>query len=267
MNFRFSTLIAVGLFSLFTINLYAQSFSVVIDSVEVQTDSTVCVPVRAKGFVDITSFQYTLQWNGSVLAFSGVQNIQAPGMNADDFGLSPSKPNTLIIAWSDSLSGCRSMTDDAIMYEVCFQAIGAEGSFSNITPGSLGLPPSAGGAEAYNCSFEDIWSQAGCVPGHVEILPKTNSAIAPQNADQNFLLSPNPTHSESTLILESLEAGTQYLVVTNTLGQIVLEQNIQVTVGENRFEIASSALNNNGLYLVSLYTKESVTTRVLYVGN
>jgi hypothetical protein len=46
-----------------------------------------------------------------------------------------------------------------------------------------------------------------------------------------------------------------------------LEQNIQVTVGENRFEIASSALNNNGLYLVSLYTKESVTTRVLYVGN
>jgi hypothetical protein len=267
MNYRFITLITVGLLSLFTIDLYAQGFSVVIDSAEVQTGSTICVPVRAKGFVDITSFQYTLQWNGSILTFSGVQNIQVPGMGADDFGISPINQNILIVVWSDSLAGCRSMADDAIMYEVCFQAIGAEGSFSNITPGSMGLPPSSGGAEAYNCPFEDVWSLAGCVPGHVEILPKSSHTITPKNSPQSFLLSPNPTLSESTLILGSLESGTQHLVVTNVLGQIVLEQNIQVTVGENRFEIPSSALNNKGLFLVSLYTKESVTARVLIVGN
>ena len=267
MNFRFSTLFIVGLLSLFSIDLSAQGFSVAIDSGTVQTGSTVCVPVRAKGFVKIASFQYSLQWDGSVIAFSGVQNIQLPGISGFSFALSPVAQNTLLVAWSDTSGICVTIPNDSILFEICFQAIGAEGSYSNITPSTNGFPPSVGGAEAYNCSFEDIWSQAGCVPGHLEILPKTSSAIAPQNTDQNFLLSPNPTHSESTLILESLESGTQHLVVTNALGQLVLEQTIQVIVGENRFEIPSSSLNNHGLYLVSLYTKESVTTRVLHVGN
>jgi len=265
MKFRFTMLLRIGLLSLFTINLCAQSFSVVVDSVEVQTGSTLCVPVRAKGFVKIASFQYSLQWDGSIITFSGVQNIQLPGISGTYIGLSPVTQNTLIVAWSDTSGICVTIPDDAILYEVCFQAIGAEGSNSNIKPGSLGFPPSAGGAEAYNCSFEDIWSLAGCVPGHVEVLPKSSSSITPKNSPQTFLLSPNPTHSGSTLILESAESETQYLVVTNVLGQTVLEQNIQVTVGENRFEIPSSALNAKGIYQVILQTADGVYTRRLSV--
>ena len=265
MNFRFSTLFIVGLLSLFSIDLSAQSFSVAIDSGTVQTGSTVCVPVRAKGFVKIASFQYSLQWDGSVIAFSGVQNIQLPGISGFSFALSQVAQNTLLVAWSDTSGICVTIPNDSSLFEVCFQAIGAEGSYSNITPSAIGFPPSAGGAEAYNCSFEDIWSLASCVPGHIEILPKTNSAIAPQNTDQNFLLSPNPTHSGSTLILESLESGTQHLVVTNVFGQIVLEQNLRVTVGENRFDIPSWALNARGIYQVILQTAEGVFAKRLCV--
>jgi hypothetical protein len=265
MKFRFTTILPIGLLFLFTINLYAQSFSVVIDSAEVQTGSTACVPVRAKGFVDLASFQYALEWDESVITFSGVQNIQVPGMSGNDFSLSPIFQNTLIVAWSDPSGSCVSMADGDIMYEICFEAIGAEGSYSIIEPRSDGFPPSSGGSEAYNCSSVDVWSLAGCMLGHIEIVPKSSSSIAPQNSPQSFRLAPNPTHSESTLILESIESGTQQLVVTNVLGQIVWEQNLRVTVGENRFEIPSSALNARGIYQVILQTAEGVSTNLLCV--
>jgi hypothetical protein len=264
MKFRFITLITIGLLSLFTIDLSAQGFSVVIDSAKVQSGSNVCIPVRAKGFVDIVSFQYALEWEGSILTFSGVQNIQVPGMSGNVFLLQTSQ-NTLYVAWASPTGSCVTVADDVIMYEICFQAIGAEGSFSIITSGSNGIPASGGVAEAYTCSNMDVWSLAGCVPGHIEILPKSSHSITPKNSPQSFLLSPNPTLSESTLILESLESGTQHLVVTNVLGQIVLEQNLRVTVGENRFEIPSSALNAQGIYQVILQTAEGVSTNRLCV--
>jgi hypothetical protein len=132
--------------------------------------------------------------------------------------------------------------------------------------GSNGIPPSAGLAEAYNCSSVDVWSQAGCIPGYIKILPKSSYLNTPIKSPQSFQLSPNPTLSASTLILDSSESGTRQLMVTNALGQIILEQNIQVTVGENRFEIPSSALNTKGIYQVILQTAEGVFTRRLSVN-
>jgi hypothetical protein len=186
-------------------------------------------------------------------------------MTGNDFSLSQTNQNTLLVAWSDPSGSCVTIADDAIMYEICFHAIGPEGSISSIISSSNGMPPSAGGAEAYTCSSMDVWSFAGCVPGFIEILPKSSHSITPKNSPQSFLLSPNPTLSESTLILESIESGTQHLVVSNALGQIVLEQTIQVTVGENKFVIPSSTLNAKGIYQVILQTAEGVYTRRLSV--
>jgi hypothetical protein len=265
MKFRFITLITIGLLSLFAIDLNAQGFNVAIDSAEVQSGSNVCVPVRAKGFVNIASFQYALEWTGSILTFSGVQNIQVPGMSGNDFSLSQTTQNTLIVAWADPSGSCVTLADDAILYEICFQAMGAEGSISSIISSSNGIPPSAGGAEAYTCSSVDVWSFTGCVPGHIEILPKSSHLNTPQNNPQSFQLSPNPTLSATSLILESIESGTRQLMVINALGQVVLGQTIQVTVGANRFEIPSSALNTQGIYQVILQTAEGVSAKRLCV--
>jgi len=168
MIYRFSTLILGAWLSLNSFNLNAQGFSVVIDSVEVQAGDTVCVPVRAKGFVDIIAFQYALSWNTQVLSLLHTKNYNLPGLNASNFNLYPPN-NRLIVMWDDPEFQCIDIADGEILYEVCFTAIGPLGSSTFITPTNSGVP-TFGPEEAYNCLTQNIWDASGHDTGFVKIV-------------------------------------------------------------------------------------------------
>ncbi len=240
MIYRFYSLILGALLSLLSFNLNGQGFSVVIDSATVQTGQTVCVPVSAKGFDAIVSFQYALTWNSQVLSFDHTQNYHLTGLSGNDFSMSP--PNHLVIAWSDPAGLGVSKVDGAILYELCFIAIGPPGSSTVITADSDGLDT-----------------------GYVEILPLSSTSDAPQKKVIAFHLSPNPTTSSIQVLFQSPSTGNTVLLITDALGRIVLEQKVAVNIGENRFEIPASAVNAKGMYQVSLQTKDGVSSQMLSV--
>ncbi|MDO8369023.1 MAG: T9SS type A sorting domain-containing protein [Saprospiraceae bacterium] len=261
MIYRFSILILGALLSLFSFSLNAQGFGVVIDSFEVQTGQSICIPVKASGFVDIVSFQYTLTWNHQVLTLHHTQNYNLAGLSSSDFGVSP--PNHLVISWANPTGQCLSKADGEVLYEVCFTAIGSPGSSTSIRVGSEGLPLGAGLAEAYTCWGNNVWSQMDT--GYVEILPQSGTSDVLQNGEIRFQLAPNPTPSSAQVIFHSSSTGSTILLVTNALGRVVFEQKVSVKTGENRFEIPANNLNTKGIYQVSLQTKDGISSQILSV--
>ncbi len=95
----------------------------------------ICVDVTAKAFNNILSFQYSILWDANVLGNASVQQFNLSGLGAGNFNAEA--PGILRAGWTDlSLAGI-TMQEDAVLYQICFDAIGDEtGStaiqFSNI---------------------------------------------------------------------------------------------------------------------------------------
>ncbi|MDO8369022.1 MAG: T9SS type A sorting domain-containing protein [Saprospiraceae bacterium] len=266
MKYPFSTLALNAFLFLTPLNMNAQGFGVVVDSVEALPDQVVCVPVYAQGFTNIVSFQYSLTWDADVLNFDHIQNLNLPGLVQDFHNLTA--PNRLLIAWAEPIGVSQTRANGALLYEACFKAISIVGNGSDIKPGGDGFPPTSGSAEAYNNNFQNIWTPALNVTGHVEIVAQSGTSgtsDALQKGTNAFQLSPNPTHASSQVLFHSKTSGTATLSVTDAQGRTVFEQKITVKIGENRFEISDNLLNTKGMYQVSLQTKEGVFSQMLSV--
>lgn len=74
--------------------------------------------------------------------------------------------------------------------------------------------------------------------------------------DNSFLLYPNPTSGKFTILLSS---ETEEIIVTNVLGQQVIKK-------QTKQKIANLQLENNGVYIVYLKTKQGTITQKLIVN-
>jgi hypothetical protein len=262
MNVRFNSYVLGALLSLFAYQTNAQGFSISIDTVNVQQGQEVCVPVRAKGFNDIISFQYRLSWDPQVLQYVGVQNINLPGLTASNFG--SSSPIDLYVSWASLTGLCVTLPDGEILYELCFLAIGPPGSSSSIVVGNPGIP-SAGNAEALHCLGEDIYIEDENGPGLITIEAVSSTSEANGKSSSNFQMFPNPTQSFTSVILHSETTSKGNLLVTDAAGKKVFEFNTSVQAGENTFEIPDKSLNIKGMYQVTLQTAQGVSSQMLSV--
>ncbi|MBK8490776.1 MAG: hypothetical protein IPL49_07745 [Saprospirales bacterium] len=89
-----------------------------------------CVHIRAiDGFTNITSMQFSIAYDETILDFTGVQNITLAGMTAGDVG-NPN-PGELTIDWT-SPPPSTTVVDNTILFDLCFDAIGINGDVSPI---------------------------------------------------------------------------------------------------------------------------------------
>ncbi len=252
-----------GFMVIFSLDSNAQGFGVVVDSAEVPQNDMVCVPVRAKGFLDISSYQYSLSWDKQVLKFDHTQNFNLPGLNQQYFH--ETTPGTLLLGWDHPMGLSTTMADSAILFEVCFLATGPQNSSTQITPGSNGSPPGNGGAEAFNFSNVNVWSPNLIKPGYVRINGILSADNPNQKASFNFQLSPNPTQSGAlvSLISDSIESGN--LSVIDMQGRVVYREQVFINQGENVFKIPENVLITKGLYQIVMETGDGFTGRILEV--
>ena len=93
----------------------------------------ICVPLNVNNFVDITDVAGSLNWNASVLQFTGVQGFNLPGFTATDFNLSQSAGGSLGFEWMHPGGMTTTLSNGDNLFEVCFDVIGAAGQSSNIS--------------------------------------------------------------------------------------------------------------------------------------
>ncbi len=89
----------------------------------------ICVEVTAMDFTSISSFQYTINFDPTILMFQSANPI---GLNGDLITGSPAA-GTITIFWIEGLPlNGETLADGTVLYEICFQAIGNVGDVSPI---------------------------------------------------------------------------------------------------------------------------------------
>ncbi len=102
--------------------------------------STVCVQIDVSDFTDVLSFQYTIDWDPTVLQLPTPISASVNNLGAlNDIFFGPASPtSSLTVSWSDASFMGQSLADGTGIFEICFDVIGAAGSSSPITfSGSL----------------------------------------------------------------------------------------------------------------------------------
>lgn len=108
------------------------SIELSVKSSELTKGQEVCIPITAKGFKEVVSMQYTLQWDPSVLKFKTLRNFGLPGLSNQNYGTQLTDKGKLTHAWFDMNVKGITLSDNTPLYEVCFVAVGAPGAKSTI---------------------------------------------------------------------------------------------------------------------------------------
>ncbi len=86
-----------------------------------------CLQVLVDGFVDIESFQFSLNWDPATLQFTSIGSFNVPNLNASNFGTTPDLTNNgqLSVSWNDPLGQANIVTlaDGSSLFEVCFTVL------------------------------------------------------------------------------------------------------------------------------------------------
>lgn len=140
--------------------------------------TTVCIPVTVSDFTDILSFQYSMTFDNSIIQFNSVVFPNPAPLNDINFGPNPIT-NTLTTVWLDITSAGVTLAPNTVIYEVCFDFIGAPGSTSPII--FTGSPTEI---EVLNSSFEELGviSTSGSVTISGNIAATFTSCSSPAGA-------------------------------------------------------------------------------------
>ncbi|MCB0706952.1 MAG: hypothetical protein KDC34_16670 [Saprospiraceae bacterium] len=92
----------------------------------------ICVDVYANRFKDVMSMQYTIQWDPKVLELNAVGKFQLKDLTASNFGATKGSEGILTFSWYDNDIKGVSAPDGVSIYQICYNAIGAIGSSTEI---------------------------------------------------------------------------------------------------------------------------------------
>ncbi|MFT5802231.1 MAG: hypothetical protein ACI956_002042, partial [Nonlabens sp.] len=215
-------------------------FNSTMGDVVTSSGSNICVPVSSSmGFTDLFSFQYIIEYDPAVLAFGSVNPVNIPPT------LSSSTPSAgqIIVSWfSDDILFGSTLIGDNILYEICFTAIGATGTSSDVnftgtvppgTPievsdvnGPLGYTLTDGsvtiGNNAFTLDFGVCTSEIGNTDGSFTVSPTGGTAPYSLTWSQQG----NPGNSGNANIPDGivggLPPGTYNVVVTDAANETVI---------------------------------------------
>lgn len=110
----------------------SDEFSLNLPTVTAQPNETICLDVTVTGFQDIAGLQYSMSWDPSILRFSEVRNFNPSftAFGAENVGLSEANMGSIRVQWNDFTAAGVTLNDGAVIYQVCFDAIGTSGQNS-----------------------------------------------------------------------------------------------------------------------------------------
>lgn len=133
--------------------------------------SNICIPVKVNDFDAIESMQFAMHFDKTKLAYTGVQNFNLAGLDATQIIVNAGT-GLVNVGWSDPgelingqyvIDGV-SVPDQQTIFEMCFNALGAGGTTTDITIDGIGI---SGGAEAINHNGQQVWKADTPINGKV----------------------------------------------------------------------------------------------------
>lgn len=101
-----------------------------------ENNPSVCIPVTTKNFTEIGAFQAGVNFDPSILTYTGINQASLSGV---DVGDAAAAQGDLRILWqADFSTPSVTLPDDSVLFELCFDVVGSSGERSSI--GFVNLP-------------------------------------------------------------------------------------------------------------------------------
>lgn len=135
-----------------TCAVLSQEIQLKVASTTIEVDRVLEIPISSSDFSGLTTLQFTLSWNPTVLEYVSVSDFGLPGVQeAVNFGAAQAGEGKLTFSWDDTTFEGIEVAADQILFKIAFRGIGEPGlsSFVDID-GSLTL------LEASNAQFQTV---------------------------------------------------------------------------------------------------------------
>lgn len=95
----------------------------------------ICVPVTVENFDSVVVVQMTITWDPTVLEFSGLQAFGLRNLGINNFGATEENTNNgqLAMSFENLDEGGLSVEDGRVIFEICFNLVGENGTSSSLS--------------------------------------------------------------------------------------------------------------------------------------
>jgi len=130
----------------------------------VQEESPVTVAFTVSDFTEVTTFQFTIEWNPAVIQFSSIGDFGLPDLASNDFTVSET-PGKLWVSWEDEDLMGETLADESLIFHVNFMPVG--GSAGNSTDILFTDDPTP-----REVSVDLAEADFNSINGHVSVVPE-----------------------------------------------------------------------------------------------
>lgn len=229
-------------------NQTRNSETLTMDAEEVQflAGEEVTLNVRASNFNEITGYQFSLNFDASMMEYLYVEE-GAIDMNDGNIGLNFLNEGVINVSWNDA-NGLTTSEDD-VLFSVTFVAL-TDGMMSQ----AISLNSRMVAAEAYNASEEIMNIHLGF--------------RGQDGEDVNFRLyqnHPNPFANATVIGFDLPEDGDVQLTIYDVTGKVVALYRLAGSKGYNSTQIFSNELTSTGVLYYQLDSKGYTATKKMVV--
>ncbi|MCB9299300.1 MAG: gliding motility-associated C-terminal domain-containing protein [Lewinellaceae bacterium] len=232
-------------------NVDPNQISLAIGGVTVDLGQAFCLPVRVTNFLNVQNMSFTIEYDETQLEFQSVTNLNGnlPGFTiGGSFGTpaSGTQPGVITVSW-DGTSGV-TLPNDALLFDICFNPIGTDGTCSDVVFASSPTP-----IEFLNSNQEALTFEGN--PGTVCINPAFDGFLL---TIQDKVVEPGEQFCVPVTVLNYVDVvGIAFTINYNT-SQLQFQQVTNLNTNLPLFSVASNFGNPSPGFVTMSYFNQSL---------
>lgn len=237
-----------------------QDTSIYIQDMMVDPGQTFNVDIRVTDYDDIVSTSFSVNWDSMELRYVGLDNFPF-GLSEDDAfsTMNASGGQVSFLYFDMSLMG-NSLDDEAVLFTLQLEAIGANGTQTEISFGGNIEVVDVAGADtntSLNVNFDSGIVTIGDISSVSEVVADAVQVD----------ISPNPSANDVNVGLSVESGGEMNWTLTETNGQRVANGVTSLTPGRNTLKLENTHFKHTGAYILKMQIGDRVITkRILRVA-
>lgn len=249
-----------GLLSFVALGQQAQ-IKLTANSQNVSPNALTYIEVRAEGTAadSITSIQFSLNWDSTVLKFVALDSYGLPNMTNEDFNLNKVTGGQLAFVWTDVQVTGFPLKNNPLIFRIQYMAIGKSGTKSAI---QFSNTPTRVKATNPQILPFTIQTQDGLVNVGTLAVGELQDTHGHLKLYQNI---PNPVRQFTNIPFYLNESDTVSLKIFDLTGRELINRKAMYQAGKNEIKITTEGVLTRGTYIYSVSTSKSQLSRTMIV--
>lgn len=226
---------------------FAGELDFVVDEKSIEAGETFRVPFRASNFVNLTGYQFALQFNAEALKLEDIEMGELEGLSDANFGLTMLEDGIIMTSWDNSKNTLHD--NNTVLFTLIFKSNTKSELSKMLQVTSTAMP-----AEAYRTAGND----SELLNVSLQFNKANNVELEDFELYQN---SPNPFREATVIGFRLPEAGKATVTVYDLSGKVLKTISQDFAKGYNEITLKQDELGASGILFYQLEAASQTATR------